>query len=331
MRAALSFLIVLERVAAIQHSLNATVSRQEEFGGDELRIPLQLVMTAKQGSIDELPPAMRDNIRNTLSLNPELKVRFLNDTDCSDFIASNFGSELHSAYVNEKYGAYRGDICRAAVVALEGGFYADLDMQFRVPFSQMVDSTTTFMSSLSATCVMLNALFAAERGSKVMQYVVEAIKDWYKRNETTGEEDAETMKLPVMDVKGLMGTETMMHALEQVQQEECPDVQVRTRTISQFGVQCGPHQNIRLYREHRFNCKPSYVNSKKHTECTPGRMGTFEGLQYGIFEPDEKTGQGALVAWSRFEACKVWGCAEEPDPRRREARPGDSYLCRDLD
>jgi len=312
---AFALLILLKRVAAVQHSFNATVLRQEYQGGNESRIPLQLVLTAKQGSIDELPPDMRDNVRNTLKLNPELRVRFLNDADCSDFIASNFGSDLHSAYVNEKYGAYRGDICRAAVVALEGGFYADLDMQFRVPFSQMVDSTTTFMSSYTIGCQILNAFFAAERGSKVMQHVLEAIEDWYRGHEHT-----------------TMGTVTMLRGLEKVAQEECPEVDIKRQSSLDLGVPCGPRNNFRLYREQSFRCQRGMNRSRqyweKHPECTPARAASkFEGLQYGIFQPDRHSGRGPLVAWSRFEACKWWGCELNGKPSGRREAAQEGILC----
>jgi hypothetical protein len=281
---------------------------------------MQLIMTAKQGSIDDLPPKMRDNVLNTLKLNPELKVRFLNDTDCSDFIASNFDSDLHSTYVNEKYGPYRGDICRAAVMSLEGGFYTDLDVQVRVPFSEMVDSTTTFMTALSSNCDVLNALFAAERGSRVMTHVVEEIRAWYRGH---------TAPAPRW-----MGTVTMMRGLQQALRDECPEVDIKKQSLQKVGVQCGPDHNIRLFREQEFKCQahamPHYW--EQHPECTPtratgGTTGKFWGLMFGIFEPctpaalrkkqcDQRSVRGPLVAWSRFEACTGWGCEQQ---RRREA------------
>jgi len=309
-------LILVKRVAAIQHSLEGTVLRQDELGGHEHKIPLQLVMTAKQGSIGELPLKVRDNVRRTLHLNPHLRVRFLNDTDCGDFIASNFGADLHSAYVNEKYGAYRGDICRAAVVALEGGFYADLDMQFRVPFSEMVDGNTTFMSAFSRDCQMLNAIFAAERGSTVMQRVLETIKDWYSGiRPATG---------------GLMGIVTMMKGLQKVVQDECPGLNIKRDSSQGAGVQCGPHQTFQLYREQRFRCQKGMDTDhrywKAHPECTRARAASdFEGLQYGIFRPDKRVGRGPLLAWSRFEACTGWGCEQEG---RREAAE-DHVTCKE--
>jgi len=56
----------------------------------EAKVPFRLVLTAKNGSLTDLPKKMADNVRRTLALNPGLQVRFLNDAECRDFIANNF-------------------------------------------------------------------------------------------------------------------------------------------------------------------------------------------------------------------------------------------------
>ncbi|CAK0817280.1 unnamed protein product, partial [Prorocentrum cordatum] len=137
---------------------------------------VRLVMTAKEGSVDDLPPTVRDNVRRTLELNAGLRLRFLDDGQCHEFVATHF-PDLEPSFASETFGPFRGDICRAAVLALEGGFYADLDLQFRFSFSDLVDNTTTFMSAWSGVdCDILNALVAVERGSEVMQSVLDAMK-----------------------------------------------------------------------------------------------------------------------------------------------------------
>merc|ERR1719291_447633 len=136
-------------------------------------------MTAKHGSLEEMPAAVQENVRRTLALNPEMRTRWLGDEARGDFIRANYGSGLLSAFLGERRGSFRGDICRSAVLALEGGFYVDLDVQMRVPFSQLVDNATTFMAALSMDGAVLNALLAAEPGSEVMRAVLTAIEDWY--------------------------------------------------------------------------------------------------------------------------------------------------------
>jgi len=256
------------------------------------KIPMQLVLTAEEGSISDLPEKMHENLRQTLKLNPGMTVQFLNDSSCGEFIGRHFGAELASAFSNETKGAYRGDICRAAVIAIEGGFYADLDVQFRAPLGHLVDNTTTFMTSFDASCNILNAVFAAEPRSEVMRSVMEFIKDWYRFNR-------------VEHGAGWMGTTTMRDGLEKVMKHDCPWINLRTSKRFQFA--CGRRQTLRLYRE-----KPLKCDAPGSAECPPGRADGFGGLRYGIFEPGPERN---LVAWSRFDACTKFGC----DERRVEA------------
>merc|ERR1740121_1685632 len=261
-------------------------------------IPLQLVMTAKEGSVDELPPQVRDNVRKTLKLNPDLQVRFLDDKACQKFIAANF-ADLEASFASEKYGPFRGDICRAAVLALEGGFYADLDLEFRLSFSDLVENTTTFMSVWSGLdCDIMNALVAVERGSEVMQSVLEAIKAWYTAESSNGK---------------LMGTQTMMRGLDNIVARDCPGVDIRRR--DQFDFDCGPHHQFRLFREDELRC-PWTDGSP---ECPAGRAQGPSFLKWGIFEPPLYNRN--LVAYSRYENCTVLGCGEKQEmPNQRRAR-----------
>jgi hypothetical protein len=284
MLATLAILSFLLPAGAI-HLANIAIAAKKSSEYTPPTIPWQLVMTGKQGSVDELPPKVRDNVRQTIALNPDLPVRWLDDAACRDFLRANFGSSLLATFNSEPLGAYRGDICRAAVLALEGGIYMDLDVQMHVPFSQLVDNNTTFMASVTEYGDVMNALFAVERGSQIMQAVLHAIEDWY----------SETHSNPKKS--GWMGPQTMLRGLEKVAALECPSV--RLRSEQQLQLACGPHHQIRLYREQRLQCAPGSA------ECPPPRRSGFPGLRWGIFEPGP---QRRLVAWSRFAACESWGC-----------------------
>jgi len=260
------------------------------------RITPQLVMTAKDGTLEDLPKRMLANVRRTLALNPELRVRFLNDSECAEFIGTNYGADLLSAFSNERVGAYRGDICRAAVVAVEGGYYADLDVQFRVPFSDLVGPDTTFMSAFDSFCDLWNAIFAAEPGSTVMRAVMESMKAWYRGNHTEAE---------------LMGTHTFHQGLDATVRSDCPVCVgsnpmcgLRWKSKGRLEFKCGRTTSIRLYRERKLTC-----GEKATEECPEQRMVDhgFYGLRFGIFEPGK---DGKLVAWSRFEDCPDFGCKQ---------------------
>lgn len=270
------------------------------------RITPQLVMTAKEGSLDDLPERTLANVHHTLALNPELRVRFLNDSQCAEFIGSNY-PDLLAAFIHERVGAYRGDICRAAVIAVEGGFYADLDVQFLLPFSHMVDHHTTFMSAFDSFCNLWNAIFAAEPGSLVMNRVIHFMEAWYRGNHTEAE---------------LMGTRTFYQGLEAVVASECPvkcgkgshpTCGLTWKAKGKLQFLCGTKNSIRLYREKKLTCGGTPTE-----ECPEGRMEGhgFFGLRFGIFEPGK---EGKLVGWSRFENCSDFGCKQRrmQDPAMR--------------
>lgn len=241
-----------------------------------------------------MPAKMRANVQRTLELNPELKLRFLSDADCHQFISENYGGELLHNFEGETIGAYRGDLCRAAVIALEGGFYADLDVEFKVPFSTMVNDATTFMTAFAADCDLLNAVFAAEPGSEVMQSALSAIHTWYKLGHAKHSQEH------------LMGPATLLRGLHNVTKRNCPEVKVKSRgqdTDIPIQVECGPRQQFRLFREQRLRCSGKDADSM---ECPRGRKESrFGGMQYGIFYPGPER---HLVAYSRFESCSSPGC-----------------------
>ena len=54
------------------------------------------------------------------------------------YVRQHFDDDLAEIYNAEHAGQFRGDICRAAVLAQEGGFYADLDLEPAVPFRSLV-------------------------------------------------------------------------------------------------------------------------------------------------------------------------------------------------
>jgi len=314
-RPAAAILALLGPVAAImapaQPSFLAAVAPRNSSlidvvgGRRPNRITPQLVMTAKAGTLDDLPERTLANVHRTLALNPELMVRFLNDSECAEFIGRNYGADLLSAFSNERVGAYKGDICRAAVVAVEGGFYADLDVQFRVPFSELVDPSTTFMSAFDSFCNLWNAIFAAEPGSVVMKAVMESMVAWYKKDHLESE---------------LMGTHTFYQGLEKAVASECPlhcgpgihpSCGLRWKAKGKLQFKCGRESTIRLYRE-----KPLTCGKKATEECPQPRMEGFYGLRFGIYEPGVG---GNLVGWSRFENCTDFGCNQRRKAPERRA------------
>merc|ERR1719235_510914 len=109
-----------------------------------------------------------------------MTARYFSDSECRDYLSLHFGPELASIYNKEPAGHFRGDICRAAVLFREGGFYTDVDLEAKLPFAEMVDSSTTFMSVFTADGQILNAMIATIPGIGVMNVTIKEVRRWYK-------------------------------------------------------------------------------------------------------------------------------------------------------
>ncbi|CAE8617117.1 unnamed protein product [Polarella glacialis] len=255
------------------------------------RIPKQLVLTAKAGSMDRMPPLVKANVMKTLTLNPQFTVRWLGDKDCRAYLWANFSeTQLPVFFDQEQRGSYRSDICRAAVLAHEGGFYTDIDVEMKLPFEDLVDNATTFVSAYCEDRAVLNALIGAVPGSAVMKEVLQQIMLWYQGQGPDEEQDGTTSEW--------MGPVTTLRALRAVGMRDCLG-----QDMSPFGELQFPRGDevLRMLWERPINCYPV-----PGEDCSPGREASdFPGVQFGIYLPvDPHT----LVAWPRFEGCKEWGC-----------------------
>eukprot|EP00405_Crypthecodinium_cohnii_P038778 CAMPEP_0206537342 /NCGR_PEP_ID=MMETSP0325_2-20121206/7264_1 /ASSEMBLY_ACC=CAM_ASM_000347 /TAXON_ID=2866 /ORGANISM="Crypthecodinium cohnii, Strain Seligo" /LENGTH=466 /DNA_ID=CAMNT_0054034679 /DNA_START=265 /DNA_END=1661 /DNA_ORIENTATION=+ len=269
-------------------------------------IPRQLILTSKSGRLEDLPRAVQKNIEHNIALDPDIKLRMLGDAECQAYISQHFGAELSSFFEAEKHGSYRGDICRSCVLAKEGGFYLDLDVQLKFSLLSLIDNHTTFMSVLSEPDLsLLNAVMAAEPQNPIVTQVVEELRKWYR--DEVPHTDRETSS-------EWMGPVTLRRATENVTAWLCGKkvIPLQNRNLQ---WNCGT-QRIRLYEEQRLPCFYGDDDDGDDSDCPPARrFSDFEGLRYGIFEPAHRKSESnpkpkpKLVAWSRFEACQQWGCS----------------------
>lgn len=255
-----------------------------------LNIPRQLVLTAKQASLAEMPAPVQGNVQRMLALSPGIRLRWLGDVDCRSYIREHFDPELQRMFETELRGSFRGDICRACVLAREGGFYLDLDVQLRVPLDQLAGANTTFVSVYTEDESILNAVLAAAPGSEIMLEAVRQIRAWYRYE--VPHSDAQTSS-------EWMGPVTMLRAVREVVRRDCTGQSLHPEASLEW--QCGPHV-LRLYEEHGLRC-----SLRGSEECPPRRAESdFPGVRFGIFTPYPER---RLVAWPRFESCAQWGCA----------------------
>lgn len=252
------------------------------------KIPPQLILTGKQASFDELPHKIRHNIHRTLKFTPELRLRWVGDCECLEFIKSHYDDELARIFATEPKGMFRGDLCRAAVLAKEGGFYTDLDVQMKEPLTSLVSDNTTFMSAVSLPNVLLNAIMAAAPGSAIVLRSIEHMRAIYRSGV----------------VPQFLGPQALYQALHSTREKECAH-QIPLASSAERWL-CGSEE-IRMLQERFYSCWPPPPNRPK-SDCPSGRalsMWAFDGAGWGIFAggPEDK-----LVGWSRMEECLDYGC-----------------------
>eukprot|EP00401_Gymnodinium_catenatum_P010339 CAMPEP_0117504972 /NCGR_PEP_ID=MMETSP0784-20121206/25130_1 /TAXON_ID=39447 /ORGANISM="" /LENGTH=306 /DNA_ID=CAMNT_0005300355 /DNA_START=40 /DNA_END=962 /DNA_ORIENTATION=+ len=227
-------------------------------------IPKQLLLTGAVATLEELPPQTQRNVKQNIKMNADLHVKYLSNDDCQDYIKKHYDSELAAWHLHEKTGKWRGNVCRAAVLAREGGYY--IASQLKKPLSALVSNTTTFLAAKDASPGKVNnCLIAAVSGSPVMEHVLAELRKWYQ-----GATD-----------DYWQGPVTMTRALHAYVREECPNEGQLDDTT--FEWKCGPTE-LRLFEEKKLNC----ITGSKD-ECPPERKmhyydSNFDGLHYGLFE-----------------------------------------------
>lgn len=252
------------------------------------KITKQIVMTSAHSDPSQLSPMLQANLNKTLLLNPNYKLRWLGDRECEEFIRLNFKKDVRRLFAEEPRGSYRGDICRACILSVEGGFYLDLDLELKVPLSKFAGPNTTFMSAMTASSPdrsVLNAVMGAEPGNAVLNETIVELLRWRAEG---GHE-------------GWMGPITLSNALRTVIGRECNQPATARQALpSRLEWRCG-RETVRLYQEDHLDCF-----GQPTPECPLARLNSnFEGIRYGIFSPWP---EHEIVAWPRFAACRDWGC-----------------------
>lgn len=287
-------------------SMNSKFRLTTSVGRKHLKIPKQVILTGPFASMKEVLRHRGD--LSTMGVTQELHVRYFNNSECHAYLAE-YMPLLVKFYDRQTHGAYKGDICRTAILAREGGFYVDLDMQLVAPLTDLVDDETTFMTAKSGTEGCLNAIIAASPGNLVMLNTLAEMEKWFQEEHDESE---------------LLGPVTMQRGLENTLAMECPEKKWAT-THGQF--KCGPTNALRLFQEQRLNDCAQWGS----TLCPSMRARSrFVGQKYALFDLPHSHGMHKMtkpsaediafaemvfIGWPRFEGCDGWGCGltDHPD------------------
>lgn len=110
------------------------------------RIPTLLHQTFP---LKSLPSHLSENADRLKSQNPDWTYVLYDDDDITDFISTNYGSEVLAAYlsISPDYGAARADFFRYLLMYHRGGVYIDIKSACREPLSNLLTLNEGFVLS----------------------------------------------------------------------------------------------------------------------------------------------------------------------------------------
>lgn len=277
--------VVVEKPA---DTASALAQSESVFPLNHSVIPPILLMTGKYESIEDFPSELRANLLHTLKLTPGLRLDYMNDKSCREFLEQHADPLLVQHFDREVHGSFKGDICRTAVLLERGGFYMDLDFQLHVPLHSLIESNTTLMTVYDSSQSVLNALMAVKPNSTAMRYTLKEFLKWYSSAPD-----------------GLLGPHATMRGILDMMQLNCPNVSMARTSSAQW--QCGKSENIRFYQEETIGMGDCKLAGP--IVCPPERMDSrFGGIKFATFKIGTESQETRLIGWPRIASCATMGC-----------------------
>lgn len=142
-----------------------------------MNIPLQLWQTYKSKA---LPLKAVPLVQSWKNKNPNLKVNFMDDGQCDQFIKENFDDQFYKMYASLPFGVMKADVWRVAVVYINGGIYADTDTDCIVPISQWINPDDKLIVAVEQpNGALANFIFAASPKHPALLHVLNTFTEFY--------------------------------------------------------------------------------------------------------------------------------------------------------
>lgn len=93
----------------------------------------------KTGPLPETSPLVFPLLADISYKNPEITVKYFNDSQSRRYVREQCGSRTGDAYDRVRAGGMRADLFRYCVLWKSGGVYGDLSQRYRVPLHALVD------------------------------------------------------------------------------------------------------------------------------------------------------------------------------------------------
>jgi len=269
------------------------------------RIPHRIFFTSRFASLKDSPRDIQLNLQHTLELNPHFEVTWFDNAACVDFLTKREPRLLpvFNMATLKHAGMFMSDICRAAYLFHEGGWYTDLDVQIDAPFASLVDANTSFLSAWAAHITprssILNAIIGVEAKSPVIGKQID-------RMVSTVQSDPKWLDGPINGI--FWGPETLLNGLQD-HMRSCGENERDVDMEPDF-LACG--SKVRMLEEvNLLNPVATKTSQQIIRATTRARRGEhprgqdFPGRMFALFY---NGAHEKHVGYPRFDACSKWGC-----------------------
>ena len=138
----------------------------------------------------DLPKQLAEFQKLLVDLHPSWQHEFYQDKDCRSFIAGNM-PELLDVYDNLQLAVQKADLFRLIVIYVQGGFYADIDIELKLPLDPLLNHSCVFAEEKvlddksrdelghKNAIRIANYMFAAAPGHEFIAHLINRIVSLY--------------------------------------------------------------------------------------------------------------------------------------------------------
>ena len=146
---------------------------------------LASILIANEGAQEQpLSPQILENVESFKRMHPGMEHRLYRPDDVRDFVATEYGGEILSAYDTLKPYTYKSDLARHCILFKYGGIYADLSVYFLKSWRPWSNKLGVFRDFLyAAPWQLATTVYAAPPGHKgigrAMELICENVRNRY--------------------------------------------------------------------------------------------------------------------------------------------------------
>jgi len=116
-------------------------------------------------------------------LNPDYNIIHYDNYECIRFLEDNFDNEYVDIFNFIKDGPIKADFFRTCIIYLNGGVYADIDINPLIPIDNFLEKDVTFLTCASVTKNKLNPHFIiAPPKHPIMKECLDLYLEYYRNN-----------------------------------------------------------------------------------------------------------------------------------------------------